>query len=324
MSMAYLDPKSHFSIKNRLRSWFENGEIENRPAPENVPSWQQQIFADVGDFLFDSQLDPTPNNYDLAYQFRSAHNANLVIAIRSEIERSGALDADAAERIFAQSGGPVSVEALASFTERIETQASGLSTIARQSAGDAKDFSSALERECASGHEVTAIIDLAHAMVARTRLAESQLRHTQKQLSGLRSNLVAAQRAADVDPLTELPNRRAFKRDLEMLIDTARRDAKHFRSVFATSIISNASTTATGMRLATACCVTSRRRWHALSTRGGSSGGSAARSLWLRCPIWIWPRHALQSMPPGTNWASVICLRQLTIPTSVRLLFQRV
>jgi diguanylate cyclase len=59
-------------------------------------------------------------------------------------------------------------------------------------------------------------------MVARTRLAEAQLRHAQKQLSGLRSSLVDARRAADVDPLTELPNRRAFKRDLETLIERAR------------------------------------------------------------------------------------------------------
>ena len=222
MSMAYLDPKSHFAIKDRLCGWFKGQTVASGSATEGRPSWQQQVFSDVGDFLFENRLDPTPNNYDLAFQFRAATNVHLITAIRTEIERSGVLDGDAAERIFAQSGGPVTVEILSGFAERIEAQASGLTTIARQSAGDAKEFSSALEQECAAGTEVAAIVELTHAMVARTRPAESQLRHAQKQLSGLKSNLVAAQRAADVDPLTELPNRRAFKRDLGKLIDTAR------------------------------------------------------------------------------------------------------
>ncbi len=220
--MAYLDPRKHFALKDRLRDWIGQREPAGTSTSPSPPSWQQQVFADVAEFLDRNRLDPTPNNYDLAYQYRAAHNANLVAAIREEIERNGALDTDAAERIFAQSGAQVSVEALSEFAERIEAQASGLTKIARQSAGDAKDFSSALERHSAEAGDVASIVALTQAMVARTRLAESQLRHSQKQLSGLRTNLVAAQRAADVDPLTELPNRRAFKRDLEAMVDAAR------------------------------------------------------------------------------------------------------
>jgi diguanylate cyclase len=221
--MAYLDPKSHFTIKDRLRGWLGSQPADGAPAPASRPNWQQQVYADVGDFLSNHRLDPTPNNYDLAYQYRAAHNASLVTAIRTEIERSGTIDADAAERIFAESGGPVSVEALSDFTERIEAQAAGLTVIARQSAGDAKDFSSALEQQCDTGQDnLAAIVELTQSMVARTRLAESQLRHAQKQLNGLRTNLVAAQQAADVDPLTELPNRRAFKRDLAAMVASAR------------------------------------------------------------------------------------------------------
>lgn len=228
--MAYLDPKSHFAIKDRLRSWFDarsadrgaNNVTETGSSPSGRLSWQQQVFADIGDFLFDNRLDPTPNNYDLAYQFRAARNAHLVTAIRTEIALNGAVDADAAERIFSESAGPVRVEVLSNFVQRIEAQANGLTTIARQSAGDARDFSSALERQCSTSGGVDSIVELTQAMVSRTRLAESQLRRAQKQLTGLRSTLVEAQRAADVDPLTELPNRRAFKRDLETMIETAR------------------------------------------------------------------------------------------------------
>jgi len=220
--MTYLDPKFDFGIKAHLLGWLGNSKRRYPTSSTSPRTWQQTIFADVGEFLQRNRLDPTPNNYDLAYQFRAAHNANLVGAIRDEIERNGALDTDAAERIFAESGAQVSVEALSELAENIEAQANGLTRIVRQSAGHAKEFSTALERHNASDDNLDSIIELTRTMVARTRLAESQLRHAQKQLSGLRTNLVAAQRAADVDPLTDLPNRRAFKRDLEGMISKTR------------------------------------------------------------------------------------------------------
>ncbi len=224
--MAYLDPKPQFAIKDRLRSWFEGRGNAMEPAAGEKPSWQQKVFMEVGNFLFDHRLDPTPNNYDMAFQFRMANNTKLVASIRQEISRKGVLDADAAERIFAECGGPISAEALTDFAERIEAQAEGLTSIAHQSADDAKDFSSALERECSAGGEVSAIVGLTQAMVARTRHAEAQLLHAQNQLNGLRSSLVDARRAADVDPLTDLPNRRAFKRNLEALIDKSHATGK--------------------------------------------------------------------------------------------------
>jgi len=219
--MAYLDPKSHFAIKDRLRSWFEGRGFGLDSASGGKASWQEKLYTEVGDFIFDNRLDPTPNNYDLAFQFRMANNARLVAAIRREIDETGELDADAAERIFAEYGGPISAEALTRFAERIEAQAEGLASIAHKSADDAKDFSTALEREVSTGGEVATIVGLTEAMVARTRHAEAQLLQAQKQLTGLRTSLVDARRAADVDPLTDLPNRHAFKCDMEVLIDKA-------------------------------------------------------------------------------------------------------
>jgi len=224
--MAYLDPKSHFAIADRLRSWFGGETADDATAVDIRPCWQQQVYADIGAFLTDHGLDPTPDNYDLAYQFRAANDAKLVAAVRNEIDRNGTLSADAAERIFAKSNGPVSADTLAGLAQRLESEASDLTRIARQSAGDARNFTSALERESSSGDAAVSIIQLTQAMVARTRQAEAQLRNAQRQLNGLRTNLVEARRAADVDPLTELPNRRAFKRELEVLIETARKSGK--------------------------------------------------------------------------------------------------
>lgn len=215
--MAYLDPKNHFAIGNRLRTWLGDRARDEQAAAAKE-SWQEHVYTDIGSFLFDNKLDPTPDNYDLAYQFRAASNAQLVAAIRAEIDKTGALDADAAERIFIENAGPVSADALSKFAQQIEEQADGLSSIARQSGKDVNNFRTALEKECEAGAQPAQVLELTQAMVARTRAAEAQLRSAQKELQGLRVTLVEAQRAADVDPLTELPNRRAFKRELEQMI----------------------------------------------------------------------------------------------------------
>jgi diguanylate cyclase len=186
-----------------------------RPTPDSPAGWQSTMFADVGDFLFGNRLDPTPDNYDLAWQFRAAANARLVAAVRAELESSGIVSADAAERIFAESAGPVTAASLAALAEKMTAQMQDVARIAHTSGVDAARFADTLEVQCNDGAGPEAILQLARSMVARTRVAEAQLRRSTKELKALRATLAEAQHSADTDPLTELANRRAFKRLLE-------------------------------------------------------------------------------------------------------------
>ena len=207
--MTYQDRPAHFS---RIRRWLHS----DAPPPASAPlSWQERLFREVGAFLFDNGLDPTPDNYDLAFQFRAAQNQALVNAIRTEMQNTGALSRDAADRIFAENAGPVSAEALARMAADIESQMDGLSGIARKSGDDAAEFRTALESDPG---DVSKVVELTRAMISRTRNAEAELRKSTRELQGLRAHLAEAQHFADVDPLTELANRRAFKRDLEKAI----------------------------------------------------------------------------------------------------------
>jgi diguanylate cyclase len=214
--MTYQDRPAHFA---RIRRWFGN---DTRTAHATPLSWQERVFQDIGGFLADNHLDPTPDHYDLAFQYRAAANARLVSAIQAEIEASGQLSADAADRIFAESAGPITPDALAKMAEDIESQMDGLSGIARQSGADAAEFRTALETDPG---DVAKVVDLTRGMIARTRNAEAQLRNATKELQGLRAHLAEAQHFADVDPLTELANRRAFKRHLEKAIAQAQKEA---------------------------------------------------------------------------------------------------
>ncbi len=213
--MSYQDRPAHFV---RIRRWFGR---DDGPAPTTSQSWQERVFHDIGGFLFDNHLDPTPDHYDLAFQYRAAANARLVDAIQAEIEASGHLSADAADQIFAECAGPMTPDALAKMAEDIESQMDGLSGIARQSGADVAEFRVALE---ADSGDVAKVVEVTRNMIARTRSAEAQLRRATKELQGLRAHLAEAQHFADVDPLTELANRRAFKRHLEKAIALARAD----------------------------------------------------------------------------------------------------
>ncbi len=204
---------SSLPVPNRIKRWLAR---DDRPSAQVPQTWQERVFTEVGAFLSANHLDPTPDNYDLGFQYRAAHNAALVNAIRAEIDSKGFLTVDAADQIFAATAGPVSADALAQFAAAIGSHVEGLSSIAKQSDSDAAAFRSALEANVASGApDTVAVLDLTLAMVARTRAAEAGLRKSTRELAGLRKHLAEAQHFADFDPLTELANRRAFKRDLE-------------------------------------------------------------------------------------------------------------
>lgn len=220
-------------MAERVRQWFS---VDHRSGERTV-SWQARIFADAGAFLSDNDLDPTPDNYDLAFQYCAARNARLVAAVRAEFDMTGRISVDAADRILADHAAPVSAEALARLATGIEAQAAGLSGIARRSGADAAAFHAAL----VATTDPAVVFDLTRAMITRSRAAEAELRRSARELAGLRAHLAEAQRFADVDPLTELSNRRAFKRDLECAIVAARKsgaplsvafcDIDHFKAL---------------------------------------------------------------------------------------------
>lgn len=207
----------------RLWPWYRAEAPAASSSPPSTPrsGWQAAMFEGVGDFLFGNRLDPTPDNYDLAWQYRAAVNARLVAAVRAELDSVGTVSADAAERIFAESVGPVTAAALAALAEKMEAQVRDVSRIARKSGNDAAAFADSLENECREGMQAESILHLARSMAARTRVAEAQLRQSSRELATLRSTLAEAQRCADTDPLTELANRRAFKRLLGTALEAA-------------------------------------------------------------------------------------------------------
>ncbi len=186
-------------------------------APLVSPSWQQQVLADIGDFLIVNRLDPTPEHYELGYRCRVSPDPLLADDVRAEIGRVGSLTHEAAERILGRHPHGISATMLADHASQIGLQMAGLSQIVDQSERDASRFRDDLEASSIRAERDT-LLRLAAEMVARTRAAEAQLRTAGAELTNLRATLVKAQREADTDVLTDLPNRRALRRTLEAAI----------------------------------------------------------------------------------------------------------
>ena len=93
-----------------------------------------------------------------------------------------------------------------------------------QAYGDALASEAAtLAPDAASGaRTVAALLALTESMIDKTRNAEEQLRAASAEMEDLRANLAAARQDAETDPLTSLPNRRAFEASYQGCIDATK------------------------------------------------------------------------------------------------------
>lgn len=200
---------------------------------------RRALFARIGTFLEEQGLDPSPGNYDLAYQFVTSGDRKLVVAVESAIRRDGALTAENAELILAECRTDMSAEALAKLVEDARSGLTQIAGLVKQSGADAQAYGEALETSAADIESLVSVpgslsslLGLTRSMIDKTKLAELQLRATGKQMSSLRGSLEEARQAAESDALTGLANRRAFEAKLKASVAAARSSGKPLSLAF--------------------------------------------------------------------------------------------
>lgn len=218
-------------------------------------------------FLEDQRLDPTPLNYSFAYHVVSEPAGALALEVArrtdggirlttNEVEQLGnAIDgtADVAgTRPEAAPGPPAAppapepdmaaAEALVTETLR---QVAGFATMVSEMRTETRDFgrnlaasADALQRYAPIDSTDAAVAELARitaAMRARVEIAEARLEQATQEASELREQLAAAHDDARRDPLTELPNRRAFEEAVAAVasgpVHIAMCDVDHFKAI---------------------------------------------------------------------------------------------
>lgn len=239
----------------------ENAAPEAAPAPvreqgngrlRREVERRRQLYDDIGQFLFSHDLDLTPLNFGLAYDYITGNDLQVEKAVRAILQDRGKLTNGMAETIIAeQRVDAISPDNLAEMLNQVEANVEALSAIADQSSNNAKDYGAALQREArelagegddASGHDVIAkLIAMTRTMIEHTRDVETKMREGQEQTRLLQKNLETARQAAEQDHLTGLPNRRAFENTLREEVAIAREgnenlsvafcDIDHFKAI---------------------------------------------------------------------------------------------
>ncbi|MEI9850185.1 MAG: GGDEF domain-containing protein [Sphingomonas sp.] len=209
----------------------------------------RRLYDRIGEFLLGQRLDPEPANFTFAYHLLADPNGPLARAVHAmtdggvrltqrDIESlgcdikpvpSGAAASEKAEGLVAQT--QMQVEGFEDMVQamRVETENFG-----RNLAASAEAITRSVASDPTRLDEVARITA---TMLERVRLAESRLESATREASDLRKKLEEARDNARRDPLTNLPNRRAFEEAYAAQSASGEKiclavcDVDHFKSV---------------------------------------------------------------------------------------------
>ncbi len=186
------------------------------------------VFRDIGAFLVEHHLYPSPANYALIYCVVTEPGSRLAQAV-AELTADGLrLSQAQADRLREEFGVQTEGLPAGSDTEslaRARQQIENFATIVETTRVETEAYGADLERGASElgrldrgDPGVAEVVRITGAMITRTRAAEAQLDVAREEASALRQRLAEVQEEARRDPLTRLPNRRAFEDRLAQLI----------------------------------------------------------------------------------------------------------
>ncbi|MGQ0661460.1 GGDEF domain-containing protein [Sphingosinicella sp.] len=181
----------------------------------------EPLYRQIGAFLAEHGLWPTPENYALIYAHVTAEDSPVSAAIQAATGDGLRLTQRDVDKIAAAHGGsapqgPADAEALASARRQMDDFAAMVESSRAEAQSYGRDLEAGvaqLEEDGAAG----ALAAITKAMIERTKAAERQLTAARDEAQVLRVKLAEAGEEARRDTLTKLPNRRAFEEKLEDL-----------------------------------------------------------------------------------------------------------
>jgi diguanylate cyclase len=184
----------------------------------------RQLYALIGEFLDAQRLEPDPANYAFAYAILGNPDGALAKTVRAltdggvrltlkdiqslghEVSTSGPGDVARANGLVAQT--QFQVDGFADVVEELRLEATNFG---RDLAASADALRRSREGEGGETGALDEATRITVAMVERVHAAEAQLESATREAADLRAKLEEARDNARRDPLTDLPNRRAFE-----------------------------------------------------------------------------------------------------------------
>ncbi|MES2337912.1 MAG: diguanylate cyclase [Pseudomonadota bacterium] len=211
-----------------------------------------QLYARIGQFLIDQRLEPEPANYTFAHAILANPDGPLARAVAQLTDGGIRLTVKDVESLGCEvsAAGPAANhrQRADGLVAQTQMQVEGFEDVVQGLRAEAKGFgrdlaasADAIRRSQAEVPDQHAAIDevarITAAMVERVQATEAQLEQATREAAELREKLEEARDNARRDPLTDLPNRRAFEEAFNAraaageTVWLAVCDVDHFKSV---------------------------------------------------------------------------------------------
>jgi len=203
-----------------------------------------RLMDEISGFLLGNGLAVTARNLLLAHAAFSGEDLKLARRIIERISQGTPVTQEWLDGETPAEDPGVSVKRL---TGALEQSIEGFTATTRSARDTAASYNNALEQQVsmastASGPaDMQRVMAMAQTMLERTRQLEQEMEAREAEATDLKARLARAQRDADIDHLTGLPNRRAFEalfekhyREAQLEIDrlcVAICDIDHFKRI---------------------------------------------------------------------------------------------
>jgi diguanylate cyclase len=214
------------------------------PALSAVDRANHRLIGEIAEFLTSCRLAVTSHNLLIAHAAFSGEDPHLA---RSIGQRRLAGEAITQDWLDSQVKPDDHESAIRTMTAQLEDSLDRFAHTAHTARASTADCNAALARQVDRAVQMPEsvqfddVLGLAHTILDHSRKLESDIRSSEQETRHLRERLARAQRDADIDHLTGLPNRRAFEalyrrqyREAQTAIDSlciAICDIDHFKLV---------------------------------------------------------------------------------------------
>jgi len=209
---------------------------ESHPQEQGAPSGnpfknlRRELMGQISTFLVDNDLDITPENLSIAHAAFTGSDLKLARKITERQTAREPVTQDWLNSVANSHAGPTNEEPdLSRLVAKLDSSIESFSNSTRNAHKVAANYGSELakhaetmEESQTTGMVLTSLAELTKAMLERTQQVEAEMKRSEQEANSLRKSLAKAQRDAEIDHLTGLPNRRAF----EGLLETNFREAQ--------------------------------------------------------------------------------------------------
>ncbi|MCW3846694.1 diguanylate cyclase [Sphingomonas sp. LB-2] len=179
----------------------------------------RRLYDHIGEFLFEQRLEPDPANFAFAYHLLADPEGALAKAVRALTDGGVRLtqrDIDSLDcDVKPVASGAAAKEQADGLVAQTQMQVEGFHDMVAAMRAETEDFGRDLAASAKAIGDlpggIPEVARLTTEMLERVRTAESRLDAATREATELRSKLEEARDNARRDPLTDLPNRRAFE-----------------------------------------------------------------------------------------------------------------